>query len=258
MLKAYAYAFSQLQVQLLIRALEEVKAETGSNEWALISDENRNKIEELLAQTEKCCKELNLQSACDQIEWIRRNKNWSHSLIARSLDDLRRRIEGELKQRQFLYVPLNRGAYYDQPELFGSLVAKRFPSAIDDIVEPGNCLAFGRWSAVVHHCMGIMQSGLIALARHLNRGINVHVDTWEDIIRRIEEGTEAKRLAMTKTRWKAVEDFYGEVISDLRAVKNAWRNPDAHFRRPFNEAQAQKVLEKVRDFMQNLATRVGE
>jgi hypothetical protein len=258
MLKAYAYAFSNLQVQLLIRALEEVKAGGIEHEWELISDKMRARIEQLLHETEQCCKELNLQSSCDQIEWIRRNKNWNHNLMERSLDDLRRRIEGELKQRQFLYVPLNRSAYYDQPELFGAPVRKRFPSAVDDIIEAGNCFALGRWSGAVHQCLGVMQSGLIALARHLKRGINIHVDTWEDIIRRVEEGVAAKRQAMTKARWKKVESFYAEVVSDLRAVKEAWRNPDAHFRRPFDEAGAQKVLEKVRDFMQNLATRVHE
>jgi hypothetical protein len=107
--------------------------------------------------------------------------------------------------------------------------------------------------------MGIMQSGLIALARHMKRPVNIHVDTWENIIGKVESGVNAKRAAITgRARWRVLEPFYAEVVSDLRAVKNVWRNPDAHFRRPFNEVQAQKVLEKVRDFMQNLATRVRE
>jgi hypothetical protein len=36
-------------------------------------------------------------------------------------------------------------------------------------------------------------------------------------------------------------------------MKDAWRNPTAHFRRQYDEAQAKKVLEKVGDFMRNLA-----
>jgi hypothetical protein len=63
---------------------------------------------------------------------------------------------------------------------------------------------------------------------------------------------------MTKVRWKKVDGFYAEIVSDLRAIKVAWRNPDAHFRKPFNEAQARKVLDKVQDFMQHLATRIRE
>lgn len=79
----------------------------------------------------------------------------------------------------------------------------------------------------------------------------------------MEQGIDAKRTATLATkngykRWKRLEAFYSELISDLRAVQKAWRNPDAHFRRPFTEAQALKVLERVRDFMQNLATRISE
>jgi hypothetical protein len=258
MLKAYAYSFSEIEVQLLIHALAGVKAHGVENDWQKISDKEHKQVDELLTKAEQWCKDLDLQSSVAQIEWIRQATTWSHAFMARALDELRRRIEGELKQRKFLYVALPKSAYYDQAELFGTLVANHFPSAIDDIIEAGNCFALGRWTATVHQCLGVMQIGLIALARHLKCSVNVHVDTWEDIIGKVQGGINAKRPTVTKARWKTLEPFYAEIVSDLRAVKVAWRNPDAHFRRPFDEAGALKVLEKVRDFMQNLATRVRE
>jgi hypothetical protein len=258
MLKAYAHAFSKLEVQLLIRASEGARETGTQDEWLPPPDDLRQKIEQLLGNAEECCKELDLKSACDQIEWIRSCKTWNHNFLSHGIDDLRRRIEGELKNRRFLYVPLPRSDYYDQPELFGASVSRQFPSASDEIVEAGNCLALGRWTGTVHQCIGIMQAGLIALARHLKQQINIHVDTWEQIIAKVENGITAKRATMNKARWKAVEPFYAEIVSDLRAVKNAWRNPDAHFRRTFDEQGALKVLNKVKDFMQNLATRISE
>jgi hypothetical protein len=259
MLKAYAHGFSEIEVLLLIHALAGVKARGAEDKWQRISDKEHGQVDELLTKAERYCKELDLQSSVAQIEWIRSATSWSHTFMARALDELRRRIEGELKYRQFLYVPLHRQGYYDQAELFGPLVAKHFHSATDDIVEAGNCFALGRWTATVHQCLGVMQAGLIGLARHLKCSVNIHVDTWEDIIIKVENGIKAKRAAIgNKARWKELEPFYNEVVSDLRAVKNAWRNTDAHFRRSFDEAGSLKVLEKVRDFMQNLATRVRE
>ena len=109
--------------------------------------------------------------------------------------------------------------------------------------------------------MGVVQVGLAALAKHLHIAVDPHVDDWNAIITKIEGAVTAKRRTATgpqasprtKSNWKRIEPFYNEIISDIRAIKNAWRNPDAHFRRPFDEAQAKKVLEKVGDFMKNLA-----
>jgi hypothetical protein len=51
-------------------------------------------------------------------------------------------------------------------------------------------------------------------------------------------------LTSKKSEWKQIEPFYSEVVSDARSVKDAWRNPTAHFRRQDDEFQAKKVLER--------------
>jgi hypothetical protein len=88
--------------------------------------------------------------------------------------------------------------------------------------------------------------------------IDLQTDDWNNIITKIEGAVIQKGKGATapkaKSEWKKVEPLYNEMISDVRAVKNAWRNPTAHFRRTYNEEQAEKVLRRVRDFMRNLAT----
>ena len=55
-----------------------------------------------------------------------------------------------------------------------------------------------------------------------------------------------------------MEPFYTEAVLDLRAIKNAWRNPTMHFRRKYDESQALRVYETVGEFLGHLATRLHE
>ena len=255
MLKAYAHAFVRMEVRLLTHAWFAIDQPTDA---AIIPDAERARIEQLLTEAEAWCSELSLLSALDQLDFIRRANNWSYDGVRQHLDEFRRRIEGELKRRTFLYVPTPRSEYYDQQNYSVHLVAKRFPSACDDIIEVGNCFALGRWTATVHHCIGVMQVGLIALAKHLKQPIDINVDDWGQIIDKVKRGSEAKLATIPRARRKKLEPFYNELLLDLGAVKTASRNPHAHFRRSFDEDQAHKVLDKLRDFMQNLAKRIYE
>ena len=133
-----------------------------------------------------------------------------------------------------------------------------FPSAIDAIEEAERCFALGRNTACVFHCMAIMDRGLAALRKHLGTGINPDTDTWESIIASIQGAITRKRTSLDKAAWKGVEAFYEEALSDLRAVKNAWRNPTMHFRRVYTEEQAAKVRARVKDFMTHLCVRIHE
>jgi hypothetical protein len=177
--------------------------------------------------------------------------------IAKWHPELQREIDRELRTIILLRISAEHADYYDKPQLFGPIVDRKFPKACDDIREAGTCLALGRWPAVVHHSMAVAQIGLTALGKHLRCKIDIHVDTWEQMFQKVEAGIKAKRQAMPTARWKRMEPFYNEALSDLRHMRGAWRNPGAHYRRDFDEEKSSKVLGRVREFMQNLATRIG-
>lgn len=229
---------------------------------ALIDDDTQEELKAYLIGFRVICNSLDLDSAIPKIDRIYHNlRSGPCNALATTgeLRELRERIDDQCKQRWFVYVPPRLVDYFGKRDLFGSAVAGRFPSAGDDIENAGNCLAVSQPTAVVHHCMGIMQVGLTAVARNLGCTVDLYVDTWDQIIQKIEGAVKARSASVKpKSRWKRQEPFYSEIVSDLRAVKNAWRNPTAHFRRTYNETQALKVLEKVRDFMQNLTTRLRE
>jgi hypothetical protein len=221
-------------------------------------------IAEDLEKAESLCAELNLKSAYEQIARIRDDKPWAGQTFIYALKDAVQRIEDDLKHVSFLLVPLSKIEYYDRA-YFTEKVEARFKDAIDDMREAATCFALGRWTGVAHHCMGVVQEGMIALGSDLGRPLDKYLHDWNDMITELESaiadkrtavlgGSKNKATAMAKSNWNKQEAFYSEVLSDVRDMRKAWRNPGFHFRLlPFDEGKAKKVLEKVRDFMQNLA-----
>ncbi len=178
--------------------------------------------------------------------------------LTRALKELHSRIDDLLHSTIVYIVSPDKVKHYENPFGEWQKVPDSFPSAMDAIEEAEKCFALGRNTACVFHCMAIMDCGLAALGRHLRAGINPDTDTWEDIIKKIDAAINSKRTGMNRAAWKKDEAFYAEALSDLRSVKDAWRNPTMHFRRIYDEDQAAKVLERVRDFMIHLCPRVHE
>lgn len=168
------------------------------------------------------------------------------------------RIDDLITGQMAYIISPDKSAHYESPFGRWGKVPEAFPSAMDAIEEAEKCFALGRNTACVFHCMAIMDKGLLAFGRHLRTGINPDLDTWETIIGNIQGATNRKRTSTSKAVWKGVEAFYEEALSDLRAVKNAWRNPTMHFRRTYTEEQAAKAMDRVRDFMIHLCGRVHE
>jgi hypothetical protein len=173
------------------------------------------------------------------------------------LSELNTRIMESLSFQILLVLPSSRKQNFEEPLADWGKVPEKFPSAIKHIEEAERCFALNRNTGCVFHLMGVMQVGLIELARHLRKPVDLF-DKWETLIGKVETGIDAKRSSMNSKRWRVVEHFYSEIVSDLRAVKNAWRNPTMHFRRTYDEAEAAKVKSKVKDFMLHLSLKVKE
>jgi hypothetical protein len=66
-------------------------------------------------------------------------------------------------------------------------------------------------------------------------------------------GSKTKATGVAKSNWNKQEAFCSEVISDVRDMRRAWRNPGFHFRlAPIDESKAKKILDKTKDFMTTL------
>ena len=98
------------------------------------------------------------------------------------------------------------------------------------------------------------------MARELNINFPapLEFENWNTIIEKIE--SEIRKLNnLPKGQQKSDElQFYSEAAKEFRYFKDAWRNHVSHSREKYDERQAKRIIEHVRDFMQHIAIRLKE
>lgn len=181
---------------------------------------------------------------------------------------LRERIEDDLGDIVFMFMPPTAAKYYDKRKLFGHKVFMNFKSTRDDVIEAGNCFAVGRYTACVFHCMRVLEKGLHALVHDLNNRYNAGITfrrtieetNWGNIIDEIQNTLTQSRRRHTLNPTPTQRDlsFYATAAREFEFFKNAWRDDVSHSRASYGEDTAKDVLEHVRAFMQHLSSRLCE
>lgn len=260
MLKAYAKAFVELQRILEFKTFE-LSGELKDDFQKVPTDARSRVDKECFIPLERICRELNLGAALQKISYMRGKAVWEVEWACEGLVELQEFVEKELASRQFLYVPKSR--YWENEVLFGEEVFVKIPEATHDIYEAGSCLAAGRADATVYHCMGIMQAVTYKAGEKIGCTINLDADDWGSAEMKIRNALNNERKIAEQGKdhdvwatWKRKEASYNELISDLRAVKYAWRHTSMHFRQTFTIEQAEKILDKVTDFAVHVAKRI--
>jgi hypothetical protein len=179
--------------------------------------------------------------------------------LSREFSILKKRIDDELKNRKFLAIAPDRSRFYRSPELFGADVTKKFPSASYDIEEAGTCYACDRPTACVFHLMRVMEVGLRVLGSSLG---NPDLDakrnpSWERILKPCDDELK-KPVAQRSSFWRQDDLFFSNATANLRAVKDAWRNPTLHIEANYDGERAHEILNTVKAFMRHLAQKLAE
>lgn len=184
----------------------------------------------------------------------------SATRIGSFIETIQGRIFDELHISHFFTIPKEKLAFYESPkEQFGQEVIDRFPGAIYDIEEAGKCLALSRGTACVFHLNRTMELGLRALGHSLN---NPSLDpktnpTWESILRKCDEELR-KPLSQRSLEWQKDDQFFVNATANIRAVKDAWRNPTMHVKKKYTDEEATDIFIASRAFMRHLATKLKE
>ena len=222
--------------KFLMAKLEEIKGKIGDQDLELID----TKIEILKAK------------------FITNQRQRPHALPIYTNDviDAVRGIKDDLtiilSKKFFYYLKPGMAEFYGKPELFGAVVAKKFPAAINDIEWAGNCLALGQSTACVLHLSRAMEIALRRIAGKL-KGVTVGPkDAMGDVLRNMAQPI--KDLPAQTNAQKRKKERWAECVLNLSHVKTAWRDPGSHGRQSYDEKQARDILERVRGFMQQLAT----
>lgn len=187
--------------------------------------------------------------------------------LARDYRRIRRGISEEISRHKFAYVVPGRSAYFEQEKLFGESVYQQFPSARTDIKAAANALALEMYTASVFHLMRSAEIALRALSHDRRvsrlpkkRDAPIEMGTWEEILRELEDQTSKisnwpNKLGAAKSQ---AQEFYGAAISEIRGLKDTWRNHVMHARREYLEPEAQAVMEHVKRLMVTLSARISE
>ncbi len=185
----------------------------------------------------------------------------SHGEIKTHLDMIQHNVESELAKHRFMYVPPDRALWFDQAAAFGPDVTRAFPSAAFDITEAGNCYAADIFTAAVFHAMRALEPALEALAKEAKVPFNrkrFDQQTWQDVLNQIEARVKpSPGIRITPKRRERVT-FLSQTAKDFYYFKEAWRNHVIHGRAQYDGRQALGIIERVRDFMQHLSSRLHE
>lgn len=133
---------------------------------------------------------------------------------------------------------------YESEAPFGPEVSGSFPLTAEDIEEAANCLALGRYTAVVFHLMRAMEKALQALAKTLEIE-NVERE-WGKLLSDVNRKIEAMPKGSIRNTWS-------EISTLLYHVKQAWRNDVMHPKSTYSKEQAKEVFTAVRSFMCHLS-----
>jgi hypothetical protein len=186
----------------------------------------------------------------------------SYATVERELTTLGQAIEDDLKNEHFYHYPADKAEAIRSVHRAWDLTIKSFPSAGTEIVDAVDCYAVGHNTASVFHLMRVAEYGLRALARERGVTFPKHPLEWADW-QNILEQTEAKAKDATKGMPRgpakdAALAFYSGAIGQFHAFKDTYRNVTMHVQRRYDELDALRATNQVRDFMNGLSVRIGE
>ncbi len=152
-------------------------------------------------------------------------------------------------------VPPSQRDFYKQKALFGPTVADRFPRAVFDIEQAGNCYAFACPTACAFHLMRVMEIGVQAFGHML--GVDFPEDKeWGKILNiatgKIKEQTEQRERHGRDPEIIA----WNQIHAHLNSMGTGCRNQYMHPKENVTMEEAKDLIGLVGGFMRTLAKHV--
>jgi hypothetical protein len=140
---------------------------------------------------------------------------------------------------------------------------RRFPSAQYECEEAVYCYVLERNTASIFHSMRVAEIGLRALARRMRvklpKGKKLEWAEWQMLIKEITKKTETIGQSLKAGPHKdEILEFYNGAIGQFTGFKDEFRNQVMHVRKTYDEFDAEKSLNRVRDFMDKLSDKIDE
>lgn len=147
--------------------------------------------------------------------------------LKREIEVMQTCWERELKAALFVGEITN-ARFYKEPTRGWESVIARFRCG-DDVEEARKCLALGRATASVFHLMKVVESGVVALSVFLNMKTEDPKANFAGVLKRLERIVQETKYTDLSREGQRNLPFLRDVLPQLHAVKEAWRDKVAHF-----------------------------
>ncbi len=187
----------------------------------------------------------------------------SFELIYAQIRQLYERMGQELGTVEAAVFFPERANFFEKDDLFGKAFHDTASNEINrEIKAAGNCLAADLHAAAVFHLMRVAEAGLRALAseRGYQGALPMEYMDWGKLIKWLTDELEKQRTTVVFPAPGPARDaeleYYNGLVESLNYLKDAYRNPAAHFRGHYDINKAHCVFDDVKRFMLRLATKV--
>lgn len=137
----------------------------------------------------------------------------------------RQAVLNDLAEHLFLHVDRERAAFYLQPLHGWDVVIERFGCAFD-IEEGRKCYALARYTATVFHLMKVVEAAVLELQVFLkDSDVKAH---FGSVLAKLEHMTQQTKYEHVPSDLRPYLPFMRDVIVQLHAVKDSWRNKVSH------------------------------
>jgi HEPN domain-containing protein len=243
--------FNAVHYLLIAQNIAHINDLFATNKMANLDSET---FREVLKGMKEYCEELGLKISTSHLS----NSVNDLPQNAREWRIIDRTIREEISSHLFLFVPPHRASYYQRNE--SPTLSAEFPKSSREIVHAGNCFATGEYTACVFHCMRAVELGLRSMAIDLGVSLShpIELAEWKTLIDQIEiKIKDMHKLPKSEEKNKNIT-FYSDAASQFRYFKDAYRHHVAHAREIYEEDQAKSIMDRTREFLEGLATRIKE
>jgi hypothetical protein len=259
----FSYFSFATAVQLVAQDMG-YEAYTMSQETAApLNDARRALIKNHIEYLATKCTDLLLERTDARLQriFLLLNRHYSRDELVQELEVLLQAVDDDIRMEYFFHYRRDRGLLVLMWPGEWAATTGAFPSARGEIGEGIDCFGLEHYAASVFHMMRVAEIGMRALARERKVSFPKYPlewAEWEHVIDQI--GSKAREA--TNGMWRgpqrdAAQAFYTAAVAQLRAFKET-RNRIMHMRGNFDELDARRAINQVRDFMNGLSAKIGE
>ncbi|HXG89169.1 MAG TPA: hypothetical protein VNJ02_12600 [Vicinamibacterales bacterium] len=141
--------------------------------------------------------------------------------------ELHERLIDEMQGKLFFSLDMREAELYSKPIQGWEGVLRRFPNALIDVEEAGKCLALGRYTAAVFHLMRVAESAVLEFQCFLDSAPDPKA-YFGSVLKKLEHVRQRTGYQHLPAHLKGYVGFLDEILPQLHAVKDSWRNKVTH------------------------------